>query len=148
MQSVQEHLDKEQKLFNHSKSVTFPDGLPAFEAVKEFVLISNEGEAPFMWLQAVSQVNLAFIVIDPFLIYPGYRPDVCDEDVESLKLKSPNDVLLLSIVNIKNQDGHGITCNLVGPIVVNTKERLGKQVILKNHLDYSVRFRIEEQSGS
>lgn len=143
MQSLQEHLEEDKKLLQHSKSITFPDGVPAFESVREFVLIANEDEAPFLWLQAVTQPNLAFVVIDPFLICPDYTPDVCDDDIETLNLQDANDAYVLSIVNIKNSDGNGVTANLVGPIVINLKERIAKQVILKNHLEYSVRFRID-----
>lgn len=147
MQSLQEQLEEDKISLQHSKVLSFPEGLPAFEHVKEFILVSNESEAPFFWLQAVSEPNLAFVTIDPFLIYPGYRPDVCDEDCEFLKLSDPKDALVLSIVNLKNSEDQGVTANLVGPIVVNWKEKVGKQVIIQNHLDYSVRFRIDEASS-
>lgn len=145
MQSLQPNVINEDQVLQHRKKITFPEGLPAFEQVKDFVLIANEEEAPFLWLQAVSSPNLAFIVVDPFLVNPDYRPDICDDDVDFLKLTDPNDALVLAIVNIHNSNGDGITANLVGPIVVNTKERTGKQVILQNHLKYSVRHRIDAE---
>lgn len=144
MQSLKEQLEEDKDSFiNSDKTLHFPEGLPAFESVKDWVLIFNEEEAPFLWLQAVSVPNLAFVTIDPFLISPSYRPDVCDEDVSVLELEDPKDAFVLSIVNIHNSDGQGITANLVGPIVINTKKLIGKQCILKNHLQYSVRFRID-----
>jgi flagellar assembly factor FliW len=127
----------------HHKSIFFPDGLPAFESVREFVIISNEEEAPFIWLQAVSTPNLAFVTIDPFLVYPEYRPDIGDDDVKKLKIENEEDVLILGIVNISNDPAEGITTNLVGPVVINWKMRLGKQVVLQNHGKYSVRYRID-----
>ena len=125
------------------KAVHFPEGLPAFEMVKEFVLISNEEEAPFLWLQASAVPDLAFITIDPFLICPSYRPDICDEDVRLLKILKEEDVFILSVVNINQKPEDGITTNLVSPIVINGEEQLGKQVILQNHRDYSVKYRID-----
>lgn len=133
----------DQETLKNSKTIHFAEGLPAFEQVKEFVLLSREEEAPFLWLQAVSIPNLAFITIDPFLICQGYKPDVPDDEAEALKIQKPEDALLLSIVNLNNNREIGITANLVSPIVVNWKERLGKQVIINNHHLYSVRYRIE-----
>lgn len=137
--------NKNDPKFQLNKSITFPDGLPAFEKVKEFIVISNEEEAPFLWLQACSKPNLAFICIDPFLVHPNYRPEINDDDVEFLKLAKEEDAFILSIVNIRsnNNNTDGVTCNLVGPIIINWKERVGKQVIIKNHFDYNVRHPIE-----
>lgn len=133
------------KIVENKKSIHFPDGLPAFESVKDFIIISNEEEAPFLWLQAISFPNLAFVVIDPFLAFQDYRPDIGDEDVRALEIEKEEDVLMLGIVNISNSPPGEITTNLVGPIVINWKKRLGKQVILQNHQKYSVRHRIDNQ---
>lgn len=124
---------------NHSKAIHFPDGLPAFERVKNFVVVGNEEEAPFLWLQSTDNPNLAFIIIDPFLIHPEYRPDISDEDVKFLEIDDPTDAFVLAIVNIRNGNDQEVTANLISPIVINWKKRLAKQVILRNHLDYSVR---------
>ncbi len=140
MQSLEPNSAKEGNTLQNNKSIQFPEGLPAFEQVKDFVLISNEEEQPFLWLQAVDTPNLAFITIDPFMICPEYKPDICDDDTKFLELESPEDALVLSIVNLHNSDGTGVTANLVGPIVINVKKRIGKQVILQNHLKYSVRY--------
>lgn len=145
MQSLEPNMLMEGETLQDNKIIRFPEGLPAFEKVTEFVLIANEEEHPFLWLQAVSVPNLAFITIDPFMINTDYRPDICDEDVAHLELDSPEDAYVLSIVNINNEeegDDGSITANLVGPIVINVKKKIGKQVILQNHLDYSVRFEI------
>lgn len=128
------------------KVISFSEGIPAFEYVKEFVIISNEEEAPFLWLQAVSTSNLAFLTIDPFLVLSSYRPDISEADVEQLKIESPEDVMLLSIVNLRHNADGVVTANLVSPIVINWREKIGKQVILKNHLEYSVRHVIENEA--
>ena len=144
MQSLQANVEVEDRILQNNQSIQFPDGLPAFESVREFVLIQNPEEDPFLWLQAVSSPNLAFITVDPFLVCPEYKPDINEEDVAFLQLSQPEDAFVLSIVNIQNSDGQGVTANLVGPIVINVRERIGKQVIIQNHLKYSVRFRIDD----
>lgn len=140
-----ESLDatEDPKKLQPQRHVHFPQGLPAFEQVKDFVIITNEEEAPFLWLQAASIPNLAFITIDPFLVSPTYRPDICDSDVQALEIQNPDDAFILGIVTVHNEP-HGITCNLVSPVVINWKKQIGKQVILNNHKDYTVRYRIDD----
>ena len=128
-----------------TSAILFPEGLPAFEKQRHFVLISNEEEAPFLWLQSQSNQNLSFITIDPFLIHTNYRPDVSEEDIKYLKIDKQEDVAVISIVNIRNNNEMGVTANLLSPILINWKERLGKQVILQNHQKYSVRYPIKEK---
>lgn len=142
MQSQQANI-ADSPTIQHSKSIHFAEGIPAFESVTDFVILAKEEEAPFMWLQALNEPNLAFIVVDPFVIHPDYKPDLLDEDAKTLKIKEPEDALLLAIVNVRNNPEQGITANLVGPLVVNWREKIGKQVILKNHLEYSVKHRID-----
>lgn len=142
MQSLQASQD-ERLILQHKKSLFFPQGLPAFDYVKEFVIIANEEEAPFMWLQAVQVPNLAFITIDPFVVCQDYRPDICDADVKALEIEDPSDAFVLAIVNLQNGADEGITVNLIGPIVINWRKQIAKQVILQNHLKYSVRHRID-----
>lgn len=144
MQSLQA-LQDENTILQHKKNIHFPEGLPAFEQVKEFVIVANEEEAPFMWLQAVNVPNLAFILVDPFLVHSEYRPDICDDDVKTLQLEDPTDAYVLGIVNIRNNENEGITVNLVGPIVINWRKQIGKQVIIQNHLKYSVRHEIGKE---
>ena len=105
---------------------------------REFVLIWNEEEAPFLWLQSIDVPNLAFVVIDPFLVSEGYLPDVPEEDVALLEIEKEEDAFVLSIVNIKNNKELEITANLLSPIVINWKKQVGKQVILSNHHLYSL----------
>ncbi|SCA62592.1 Flagellar assembly factor FliW [Chlamydiales bacterium SCGC AG-110-M15] len=134
------HDDKQDQV----KRIHFPEGLPGFESIKDFVLLTNEEEAPFLWLQSTTIPNLAFISVDPFLVMSDYRPDIGDEDVEFLEIEKEEDVLILSIVNISNDPNEGTTANLVGPIVINWKTKRGKQVILQNHQEFSVKFRIDQ----
>jgi len=126
-----------------TKTIFFPEGLPAFETQKEFVLIQNEEEAPFLWLQSKNNSKLAFITIDPFVIHKNYLPDIPEEDVKFLKITDQDDVLILSIVNIRNNQNLDITANILSPVIINWKERIGKQVILKNHQQYSVKYPIK-----
>lgn len=117
--------------------IRMPSGLLGFEQIKEYVLLSNPEEAPFLWLQVLGDPGLAFLVISPFVIRPDYRPDVPDEDVRNLELQSPQDALVLNIVTLRN--GGQATVNLKGPIIVNQRTLVAKQVIPSNAAEYDLR---------
>ena len=117
-------------------AVRMPNGMLGFEEIKDYVLTTNPEEHPFAWLQVQDNSALAFVVIDPFVAMPDYQPDIPQSDVEFLKLKQPDDALLLAIVTI--HDENRATVNLKGPIVVNRHTHVAKQVIIANAPQYSV----------
>jgi flagellar assembly factor FliW len=116
--------------------VHMPNGMLGFEEMKDYVLATNPDEQPFAWLKVQDNPALAFVVIDPFVAMPDYQPDIPQADVEFLKLKQPDDALLLGIVTI--HDENRATVNLKGPIVINRHTHVGKQVIIANAAAYSV----------
>lgn len=116
--------------------VELPLGLLGFEQIKKYALLADPAEQPFAWLRVADDRTLAFVVADPFLVLPDYRPDIPPADVEFLGLKSPADALLLGIVTIHGQN-HA-TMNLKGPVVINRHSHVGKQVIIANANEYSV----------
>lgn len=113
-----------------------PAGILGFEQFKEYVLLANPVEAPFAWLRVTENASLAFVVINPFLVMPEYKPDIPNSDVEFLDLKEADDALLFNIVTLWGPNN--ATVNLKGPIVINRHTHVAKQVILANASDYSV----------
>src|ERR1700742_3662104 len=81
--------------------VRFPLGLLGFENVKNYVLLSNPREEPFMWLQMLEDAKHAFLVVPPGLAVPGYAPDIDDKDVEFLELEGPEDAYIVNIVTLR-----------------------------------------------
>jgi flagellar assembly factor FliW len=121
----------------HKNIVRIPTGLLGFEQIKDYVLTTNPDEEPFAWLHVEDNTALAFVVIDPFVVLPDYKPDIPKVDVEFLQLKEAKDALLLGIVTIN--DHQPPTVNLKGPIVINRHTHTGKQVIIANAANYSVK---------
>lgn len=122
----------------------FPEGIPGFESTKRFVLLGkDEKESPFQWLQGVDNSDLALVVIDPKLFKPDYLVDVDDDQVEILNIKDANSVLVLSIVVVP-EDISKMTANLKAPILINTENRKGKQVVVDKG-DYQIRHYIMEE---
>jgi flagellar assembly factor FliW len=119
-----------------SNLVQIPLGILGFEQFKNYALLADPAEKPFAWLKAVDERPLSFVVIDPFVVLPDYKPEIPESDVHFLGLKEAGDALLLGIVTI-----HGsnlATMNLKGPVVINRHSHVGKQVIIANAADYSI----------
>lgn len=116
--------------------IHFPSGLLGFENLKDYVLLGAPEEAPFLWLQVVDEPNLAFVVVPPAAVVDNYTPDLSEEDVEFLGLQSPDDALVLNIVTVRGPNR--ATVNLKGPLVINRRTLVGKQVIPHNAAEYPV----------
>ena len=116
--------------------IRLPAGILGFEQIKDYMLLANPAEMPFAWLRPAENASLAFVVINPFFVMPGYAPDIPETDVEFLDLKEPGDALLFSIVTLRGPNR--ATLNLKGPLVVNRHTHIGKQVIIANAGNYSV----------
>jgi flagellar assembly factor FliW len=116
--------------------VRMPMGILGFEQTKDYIHVVKPDEEPFGWLQVEGNPMLAFVVIDPFVILPEYKPDIPPADVEFLGLKDATDALLLGIVTIQGRNR--ATVNLKGPLIINRHTLTGKQVIIANAAEYSV----------
>lgn len=110
--------------------VTFPEGLLGFEKYTKFALIDSEYE-PFIWLQSTEESNLAFLMIDPFLICSDYEADIDDSALRNIGVDSAEDIIIMTLVTIQ-KDGSAITANFLGPVVINKKNRKCLQVILND----------------
>lgn len=117
--------------------VDLPLGLLGFEHLKKFSLIGRDDEAPFLWLHAQDGNGMSFLVVPPQRVTDNYRPNLAAADVQFLGLTDPREALVLSIVTL-GADGTA-TANLKGPIVINGRTRVGKQVVPLNAAEYSVR---------
>lgn len=109
--------------------ITFNQGLPGFNDQKQFVIIQLEEGSPFHFLQAIDEGDLSFIITDPFVFYQDYEFKIPKSAQESLKIKEKSDVAIWTIITILDSL-ETATINLLGPIILNMNEKLGKQIIL------------------
>ncbi len=132
-----EIIEPEKRAVSGENVIQLPFGLLGFEAVKNYVLLSNPGEEPFMWLQMLDGTHQSFLVVSPFLVYTEYQPDIAAEDTGFLGLSSSADALVVNIVTLRG--GGQATVNLKGPIVINRHTLIGKQVIPNNVAEFTLR---------
>ena len=112
--------------------ITFPDGILGFSQKSRYVILNDPTAEPLRWLQSLETPDLAFVIIDPLRFRNEYTLDLSDEDVQRLKLKSPEEAIIYAIVVIPKQNPEKMTANLQGPIVINAAMMRAKQIISTN----------------
>lgn len=133
---------------------TFPQGIPGFEEYHRYIFIQPEENIPFTSMQSVDEGGLAFILTNPFLFYPDYEFDLSDTIIEELGIEDVSrDAMICSIVSV-SRDINDATLNLMAPVIVNTKLRQGKQIILhdslyktKHYLDFGKSKETRQNKG-
>lgn len=126
--------------------IHFPNGLFGFPDQKRFVVLASPEEAPFLRLQSVDDPSLNFLVVSPTAVADDYQPDVSESDTQFLGLKGAHDALLFNIVSIQ-ADGEA-TANFKGPIVVNRRTLVGRQIIPVNSAACPVRYPIRATAAA
>ena len=116
---------------SQERLLTIPEGLFGFEDYKNFALVDSDYE-PFIWLQSTDEPNLAFLIVDPFLICSSYETDIDDDSLAKIGIKNPEDIIIMTIVTVP-ADGSAITANFQGPLVINKNNRQCMQVILNDN---------------
>ncbi|MCM3602652.1 flagellar assembly protein FliW [Robertmurraya korlensis] len=118
----------------------FPKGIPGFPDEKQFVIIPLEADDTFMILQSVKTFELAFVLINPFQYFPNYDFTLDETTIEKLAIHSPEDIAVYSILTV-HDPFEKTTANLQAPVIINLKNKRGKQVIL-NIDTYTTRHNI------
>lgn len=127
------------------KILTVPEGLFGFEDYTKYALIDSDYD-PFLWLQSCDDPNLAFLIVDPFLICSYYETDIDDESLAKIGISQPEDIIIMTIVTVPH-DGSPITANFQGPLVINKKNQQCMQVILNDNR-WSTKVNIVEALNS
>lgn len=110
--------------------IKFPPGLPGFEYLKRFFFVPLPDNPAFVWLQAEADPAVAFLMADPFLFFPGYSVELGDQEKAFLEVSGPEDLLVYAVVTVPPEGVRQMTANLLAPVVINRRARLGLQVIL------------------
>ena len=109
--------------------ITFEQGLLGFEELTQFAIIAVEECLPFEWLVSLEDPVVAFPILDPTLLFSDYKPSLTKEDLVLLDIKNEMDVEMFCIVTL-GETPKNVTLNLKGPILINMKNKMGKQIVL------------------
>ncbi|OPJ56052.1 flagellar assembly protein FliW [Alkalithermobacter paradoxus] len=123
--------------------ITFEDGIPGFENLTKFVIIKEE-DMVFEWLQSIEE-DVTLSLINPFIVNPQYDFKINENTVKKLNIQSHEDISIYTVVTIP-EDIKQIRTNLQAPIIINNKERKGRQIILDDN--YPLRYNIFQKVGA
>jgi flagellar assembly factor FliW len=128
---------------------SLPQGLIGFKDYTRAELLYLPDHLPFLWLKLQRGTDAVhFIVIEPAGLVPGYAPELFDADAEGLDLRDSSEAMLLNIVTLRQQNPLDATINLVGPIVMNRRTRIARQLVVANYSQYSAHWPLVEQSAA
>lgn len=116
--------------------ITFPRGLFAFDDCFRFVLL-EKGASPLGWLQSLEHGELAFVVIDPRLVFADYCPEVTRKELSMLGLSRLEEAAIRSIVTVPACP-RNMTVNLQAPLLIHPNTMLAQQLI-SSHTDHALR---------
>lgn len=118
--------------------VVFEEGLLGLEDFKRYTLLGIGDGAVYKCLQPVNCKDFAFIVVSPWDVAPDYEIDVDDAEISAIGERDMSSLDVYAILTIKPE---GVTANLIGPVIINTKTMKGRQVVLVDSR-YTTRNRI------
>lgn len=134
------------------KIITLGRGLIGYPDMKHFTLIFDEEKrGKIMWLQSLDEPQFAMPVVDPAGICPDYNPTVNDELLSPLGEFTEDDLFVLVTIRVPS-DITGMTINLKGPIIINTDQLCGEQIIVEDDVQtrfpiYDILKSIKEKAG-
>ena len=117
-----------------SKLISFPKGIVGFPDLNQFALVhdSEEGSSSALsFLLSMDEPAFAIPVVDPLLVKADYNPVIEDDLLAPLGELVGEDTIVLVTMTVPH-DLTKMTVNLMAPIIINAKERVGVQVILND----------------
>ena len=119
----------------------FPHGLIGLDDKREYVLIPVRENSPFLLLQCVTDPGLGLLVADPFPFLSDYDIKLEQAEKKILRVENIRQIAVLVTVTIPRNRPEETTLNLSGPIILNSKARIGLQVPQTN-AKYPTHFRL------
>lgn len=121
----------------NDKLISFPRGILGFDHLKAYFLMDYK-DTPIKWLQSIVDPDVAFMVVDPFIFFPDYVPELSPVEKNLLEIQDPADLAVLAIMNVNRNQDPPVTLNLQAPLVFNATYMKGFQIVLEKS-KFSVR---------
>jgi flagellar assembly factor FliW len=117
--------------FDESIVYHFPNGIPGFEELHNFIIIDDQDTEPLRWLLSTDDSNVGLALLEASLVAPEIYKELSAEDGSTTAF----------VVVVLRRDPEPITANLKAPIVLNHAAKSGKQIVL-NSDRYSTEYKI------
>jgi len=110
--------------------ISFPEGIYAFEDLKRWALLGKtDEESSFMWLHAIDDPKVCFVVIDPFVFRKDYSPEPDESVLARIETDNAADLRVLAVVTVPD-DISRMTANLKSPILINSAKNIAVQMVM------------------
>ena len=131
--------------FEEKDIISFPEGIPAFEWEKRFLIIAMEEGGPFYYMQSAQNPDLCLVLAQPFAFFPKYAIEIGDKDLEKLECENKREDLAIYVILTIPEDFKESSANLMAPIIINQASKKGLQFIAINN-EYKTRQYIFPQT--
>ncbi|MBF0628184.1 MAG: flagellar assembly protein FliW [Magnetococcales bacterium] len=132
--------------------IILEQGMMGFPNSKQYLMFPFSDDSSFYWFQSVDEPEVAFIVINPFDFFTELEFLVEDADTQAIGLETGEDMEVFSLLTIPDGKPEEMRTNLAGPVVVNVRNRRGRQVVIKEYsarqplIPYEMRGAYREQT--
>jgi len=109
--------------------VRFPEGLPGFEELREFLLLSSPGLEPVQFLVSCKDPEISFPILAARLCLEGYAPELDRSALQALAVPEMSALAIYAILSF-HHECERVTANLRAPVLINPAARIGRQVTL------------------
>lgn len=121
--------------------IDFPVAMPGFPQLTSYRLIEPPGGYPLKFLQSVDEPAVSFVCMDAATVKMDYEVPLTQAEAAFLALENPEDALVLTLVVVPPDQPRQMTANLAGPVVINTRTRIGRQIELDTAV-YPLKFEV------
>lgn len=118
--------------------ITFTQPIIGFQEFRRFILLPGPEDSAVQWLQSTESADLAFLLMDPSQVVADYKVKLGAHELSELAVSAIDELDIYTIL-VVDQDPAKIRTNLKAPILLNTRQRLGKQTVLEKS-DYPIQF--------
>jgi len=129
---------------NEDLIFNFIEPILGYDSLQKYVLVDNQPDSPFKWLQSMENGDVAFPVTFPTYFGIDYQFVIPEDKSKKLELTGADNLITFNIVCIPQGKPEESTINLAGPIVVNAENKNGMQLVLTN-TKYTVKHKLFDE---
>jgi flagellar assembly factor FliW len=124
----------------------FESGIPAFEHLKQWLLVERPSFRPLTVLQSVEQPQLRFACLPVSALRSDYQVSLGKAERTLLQWESSEgaetpEFQLICLAIVTFREGRSATANLLAPVLLNPRSRRGAQVV-QSGTDYSTEYEL------
>ena len=112
--------------------ITIRSGILGFPEEQDYCLVDSGDDTLILWLQSLTNPHLAFPVLEPRIYKNDYVVRLSASELRELRLDSIKEASVFTILTIPGNLTE-MTANLKAPVVINTRSRIAKQVVLQEN---------------